>query len=154
MRTLIEYWLHFSDTHTIRTSYQKFLWNLVFYHDQMSQQYKSQREILHNTASLCLRIYFVPQRLKFLLTTKIPEVKRYSSNVDLANVQAYSSRNLARIHTLVILREFRLRRLECLTVFPALSRPKINMKYSSFCIKYLYKPCSNVYISVNHRDIR
>ncbi|KYN28116.1 hypothetical protein ALC57_02444, partial [Trachymyrmex cornetzi] len=142
VRTLIEYWFHFSDTHTIRTSYQKFLWNLVFYHDQTSQQYKSQREILHNT------------RLKFLLTTKIPKVKGYSSDVDLANVQAYSSRNLARIHTLVILCEFRLRRLECPTVFPALSSPKINMKYSSFCIKYLYKPCSNVYISVNHRCIR
>ncbi|KYM93621.1 hypothetical protein ALC62_15778 [Cyphomyrmex costatus] len=100
---------------------------------------------------LWLLNYFIPQRLKFLLTTEIPEVKGYSSNVDFANVQAYSSRDLIWIHTLVILREFRFRRIEISTVLPALSSPKINMKYSSFCIKYLYKPCSNVYISVNHQ---
>ncbi|KYQ57110.1 hypothetical protein ALC60_03916, partial [Trachymyrmex zeteki] len=47
-----------------------------------------------------------------------------------------------------------IRKRICPTVFPALSSPKINTKYSSFCIKYLYKPCSNVYISVNRRCAR
>lgn len=33
-----------------------------------------------------------------------------------------------------------------LTVLPALSSPRIKTQYSSFCIKYLYNPYSNVYI--------
>jgi len=56
--------------------------------------------------------YFIPQRLKFLLATKIPEVKGHSGDVNLADVQTYGSRDLAGIHTLVILRKFRLRRFQ------------------------------------------
>lgn len=33
-----------------------------------------------------------------------------------------------------------------LTVFPALSRPRMRMQYSSFWNTYLYSPDSNVYI--------
>jgi len=56
--------------------------------------------------------HFVPQRLELLLATEVPEIERNAGNVDLANIQTHSGCNLARIHSFIVFREFRLRRFQ------------------------------------------
>lgn len=99
--------------------------------------------------------HLVPQRLQLLLSTQVPEAQPDALHVYLANVQAYSRRDLTRIHAYVVLDQFcfgllqvglQRRRVSSprsshwfaqLTVFPASSRPRIRTQYSSFCLANL-----------------
>lgn len=67
----------------------------------------------------CMRflVVFVPQRLQFELTAKIPKAQSYAERVDLANIQSDCGCDVFGIHALVVLGEFCLGRVEvCLEV--------------------------------------